>query len=218
VSSATARDLAPGSRWGREQFLRGAVEVARALLGCTLVALDEQGPRAGVVVEVEAYLQDDPASHSFRGPTPRNSSMWAQGGVLYVYRSHGLHSCANFATGPAGRGEAVLVRALRPVEGLDRMRGTRLAARPGATPADEELCRGPGNLARALWISSSDDGLDACAPDARVFVLQRAAPPPSLRGARIGIARAADLPLRWFVAGERCVSAHKRGAPDQGAD
>jgi DNA-3-methyladenine glycosylase len=203
-----------GARWGREQFLRGAVEVARALLGCTLVVVDAHGARAGVVVEVEAYLEDDPASHSFRGRTPRNASMWATGGVLYVYRSHGVHLCANFATGPAGRGEAVLVRALRPLEGLERMRAARLAARPGAALADEELCRGPGNLARALGLALADDGLDACAADARVAVLQRSTSPPRLRGPRIGIARAVDLPLRWFVPGERSVSGRRRGAPD----
>lgn len=198
--------------WTRALFRRGAARVAQELLGCTLLVEDERGLRGGTVVETEAYLQDDPGSHSFRGRTARNASMWEDGGTLYVYRIYGVHLCANLATGREGSGEAVLLRALRPTHGLEFLRERRRRA-DGSVPRDEDLCRGPGNLARALGLEAGHDGLDVCARTSgglRVRVLQRRAAPATARGPRIGLAQGADLPLRWFVRGERCVSAHRR--------
>lgn len=150
----------------------------------------------GEIVEVEAYTEDDPASHSHRGRTPRNGSMFAAPGTLYVYLSHGIHHCANVVVAPAGSGEAVLVRALRIVEGRDLV-AARRAGRPERSWTD-----GPGKLCAALCIDRDDDGLDLLDPVAPVRlepgrVVQRHE---VVVGPRIGISRAVERPWRWRVA------------------
>ena len=163
--------------------------MAPDLVGCTLVGADA----AGVIVEVERYQEDDPASHSFRGPTPRAAVMFGLPGHAYVYRSYGIHWCLNVVCQPAGQGAAVLLRALAPVDGLEAMR-----ARRGPVP-DRLLCSGPGRLTQALGI---DGGLNGAALDGRPLgVLAREAPVEVLVGPRIGITRAADQPWRFGLAG-----------------
>lgn len=136
------------------EFRRPAAELAVRLLGATLVRTTEDGARcSGRIVETEAYLAEgDPGCHATAGPTRRNRSMFAVGGIAYVYRIYGLHHCFNVVSGPAGRGEAVLVRALEPLEGVEAM-----VARRGGAPV-ERLCRGPGRLAEALAIGPESDG------------------------------------------------------------
>ena len=141
-----------------QELLAGSVhEVARGLLGWTFLR-DGVGGR---IVEVEAYAPDDPASHAFRGRTPRNASMFAAPGTLYVYRSYGIHWCANVVCEPAGTGAAVLLRALEPTHGLDEMRARR------GVVADRDLCSGPGKLTQALGISGADDGASIFEPAVR---------------------------------------------------
>lgn len=169
-------------------------DVARALVGWTFLK-DGVG---GVVVETEAYGPDDPASHSFRGRTARNAAMFGPSGHLYVYRSYGIHWCANVVCGEEGTGAAVLLRALEPVAGLDAMR-----ARRRMTDA-RLLCAGPGRLAQALAITGADDG---AAVDEPPFELRPPARPASVvNGPRVGITRATEHPWRYVLTGSAFVS------------
>ena len=177
------------------ELLAGSVhDVARSLLGCTFL-LDGVG---GVIVEVEAYSPDDPASHAFRGRTERNASMFLEPGTLYVYRSYGIHWCVNVACEGVGTGAAVLLRALEPTHGLATMRTRR-----GDVP-DALLCAGPGRLTQALAITREHDGCSIVEPP---FALERpVAPVPVAATPRVGITKAADLPWRFCDASSRCVS------------
>jgi len=176
----------------REALEAGAERAAQALLGATLRSRIGGARVAGRIVETEAYLADgDGASHSAPGRTARNASMFAGAGTAYVYLIYGMHHCFNVATGPEGRGEAVLVRALEPLEGLDAMR-----ARRGARIRDRDLCRGPGRLAQALGIDRALDGAGLLARTGPLR-LEPGAALAHARGPRVGITKAADLPLRF---------------------
>jgi len=145
------------SRLAIRFFARDAVSVARDLLGCRLVHDSPAGLLVGRIVEVEAYLGDgsDPASHAHRGATPRNRSMFGPPGRFYVYRSMGLHFCANLVCEPEPRASAVLLRAVEPLAGLAQMQ----AARGGRS--GRELASGPGKLCQAFGIAREHDGADA---------------------------------------------------------
>jgi DNA-3-methyladenine glycosylase len=173
-------------------FDRPSVELARELIGVT-VLVDGVG---GVIVETEAYRPDDPASHSFSGPTARNAAMFAGPGRAYVYRSYGIHWCLNVT---AGRGSAVLLRALEPTAGVERMRERRGLEDPRA------LCSGPGKLCQALGVTREHDNVPL---DAAPFqLLPRAGEPPELAvGPRIGITKAVEQPWRFGLAGSPFVS------------
>ena len=180
--------------------------VAPDLLGMVL----RQGDRTGRIVEVEAYCgPEDPAAHTFRGRTQRNATMYGRAGLLYVYRSYGLHWCANVVCGEEGEGLAVLLRALQPLTGLEQMRAARNAGRrPGGPPvSDRDLCRGPGRLCQALGVSGSDDGADLLTGDRGLRLEDDGWRPPAVeQGVRVGISVAADRPWRWWVGGAREVS------------
>jgi len=180
--------------------------VAPDLLGLVL----RHRRRTGRIVEVEAYCgPEDAAAHTYRGRTPRNATMFGRAGLLYVYRSYGIHWCANVVCGEVGEGLAVLVRALQPVGGIDEMRTARSAGRqPGAAPLPErDLCRGPGRLCQALALDGGHDGADLLAGDRGVRLEDDGWRPARVgQGVRVGISVAVDHPWRWWVVGAPDVS------------
>lgn len=189
MSSGRARPVA------RAFFDRRPEDVAADIIGCT-IDVDGCG---GVIVEAEAYGQRDPASHSFRGETPRCRSMFGPPGTVYVYRTYGLHWCLNIATEAAGQGAAVLIRAIEPTHGLETMRGRR-----GGVADDRLLCAGPGRLTQALGVDGSLDGLSLAAAGMRIG--SRRDPVDVVGVPRIGISQATDLPWRMVARGSRYLS------------
>jgi DNA-3-methyladenine glycosylase len=175
-------------------FQRPSADVARDLIGVTLL-IDGIG---GVVVETEAYDHEDPASHSFGGPTRRNASMFGPPGRAYVYRSYGLHWCLNFVCGEASLGSAVLVRALEPKVGLEMMRQRRGMTDPSL------LCRGPGRLCQALGVTGALDGQPLDRPP--FSWRPRLGAVPVVIGPRIGITRGVETPWRFGMAGSAFLS------------
>lgn len=190
-------------------YERSAAVVAPELLGHWLIRREDDGSfSGGIIVETEAYLaQDDPACHSARGRTDRNRSMWGPPGRAYVYFIYGMHYCFNAVCQPEGIAEAVLVRAIEPTLGLPHLRRRR------PNIADRHLMNGPGKLCLALGIDRAVDGGDFMEPVSRIFIalnpdrdglvgkLGPIKPSP-----RIGITKAADLPLRFSLAGSAFLS------------
>jgi DNA-3-methyladenine glycosylase len=179
----------------RSFYARSPLAVAPELLNKVV----RHGDRAGRIVEVEAYCGlDDPASHAFRGPTPRAAIMFDRPGHLYVYFSYGMHWCANVVAHERDHAGAVLLRAIEPVEGIDAMR----AARPKAR-RDTDVGNGPGKLTQALGIDGQVLGVDLRASTSPVHVLDDGTPPPDdpVVGPRIGIKVAVDEPWRFSVPG-----------------
>jgi len=178
----------------RDFFARSVHEVAPELIGAELV-VDGVG---GVIVEVEAYDHEDPASHGYRGRTERNASMFGPPGHAYVYRSHGIHWCLNLVCDDEGTADAVLLRALEPVYGLDAMRGRR------GLDDVRRLCAGPGRLCEALGVTREHDGLPLDRPP---FALRACTAPVDVVAARrIGISRAAERPWRYCLSGSPFLS------------
>jgi DNA-3-methyladenine glycosylase len=184
----------------RAFFDRSVHEVAEDLIGSTFL-VDGVG---GKIVELEAYHHEDPAAHGYRGRTERNASMFGPPGHAYVYRSYGIHWCVNFVCEGEGIADAVLIRALEPTRGVEQMRRRR--------GLDDErlLCAGPGRLCQALGITRAHDGLPLDRPPFRLE--PRADKPEIVRGRRVGITRAADLPWRYGLAGSRYLSRALRPA------
>jgi DNA-3-methyladenine glycosylase len=191
----------------REFYRRDPREVAPALLHQVLVA----GPCSGLIVEVEAYCGSaDPASHTFRGPTRRNATMFGPPGHLYVYFTYGMHWCANVVCGDEGEGVAVLLRALRPLAGVDEMWRRRPAAR-----RERDLCAGPARLCQALDLDGGHDGDDLVTGEEGVGIVAGDVPAPVevVRTTRVGISAATDEPWRWYVAGDPNVSRPRAPQP-----
>jgi DNA-3-methyladenine glycosylase len=178
-------------------YYRPVIEVARDLVGCVV----SHGGCAGVIVETEAYHHSEPACHAFVGLTPRTSTLFGSPGRAYVYRSYGIHALLNTVAEPEGVGAAVLIRALEPVRGIERMRERRGVDRV------ERLCSGPGKLTQALGIALRHNGCDLARGPVRISAR------PAARGevqiavsTRIGITKALELPWRFCAAGSRYVS------------
>jgi DNA-3-methyladenine glycosylase len=183
--------------------MRSVHEVAPALIGATLL-FDGVGGR---IVEVEAYDQEDPASHGYRGPTERNKAMFGPAGHAYVYRSYGIHWCLNLVCEGEDVASAVLVRALEPTHGLDLMRRRRSLEDPRL------LCAGPGRLCQALGITGDHDGLPLDEPPFEIRPGEE--PAAVVTGLRVGITRAAERPWRYVEAGSGFLSRSLRPAARQ---
>src|SRR3954454_10309465 len=195
----------------RPFYDRPVLEVARDLLGAVLVC----GDVALRLTEVEAYAGGrDPASHAFRGPTPRNAVMFGPGGHAYVYFTYGMHYCVNLVCGPDGQASAVLLRAGEIVAGLETARARRPGARrPGVR--DRDLARGPARLTVALAIGRDMNGADVTGADSPLRVVRGEAVEDEAvrRGPRVGISTAAELPWRMWIDGEPTVSAYRPHVP-----
>ncbi|MFI8432125.1 DNA-3-methyladenine glycosylase [Streptomyces sp. NPDC079020] len=196
---------------------RSAEEVAPGLLGSVLTCRTPEGTVSIAITETEAYSGTaDPASHAYRGRTSRNAVMFGPAGHLYVYRSHGLHWCANVVTGTDGIASGVLIRAGRVIEGEDLARGRR-----GEKVESPRLARGPGNFCRALGITAEHNGADLLTGTS--VVLSEGEPVPAVliqAGPRVGVSRAHDWQHRFYLAGDPTVSAYRlspRAKPSDGS-
>jgi DNA-3-methyladenine glycosylase len=175
-------------------------DAAQALLGCELVRTVEGEELRARIVETEAYDQDDPASHTFRGKTPRNTAMFLEAGHAYVYRSMGIHYCLNMVAGPAGFGEGVLIRAVEPLAGEDTM----VARRGGRT--GPLVTNGPGKLCQALAVDLTLTGHDVAAPPLELIQRTPLSSDQIVTTTRIGISKAAEWPRRFYERGNPYVS------------
>jgi DNA-3-methyladenine glycosylase len=188
---------------------RPVLEVARELIGCTVV----HGRSSGVIVETEAYHETEPACHAYVGLTPRTKTLFGPPGRAYVYRSYGVHALLNAVCEPEGVGAAVLIRALEPLRGIEAMRARRGLV--GGVPArDHDLCSGPGKLTQALAVELSHNDSDLASGSVRILApTEEWRSPEILVGRRVGINCAEDLPWRFCVAGNRNVSSPRVPVP-----
>ena len=188
----------------RRFYRRSAEEVARDHLGANLVSTIDGEYTAGRIVETEAYVgPHDPASHAAErtGRTARNESMFGPPGIAYVYRIYGIHWCLNVVTGEPDYPAAALIRAVEPVEGVEVMRRRR-----GEKRIDRELTSGPGRLAQAFGITGQEDGHPLDRPPLMIVQGEPVSDDAVAVGPRIGITRAVEWPLRYFVRGNSFVS------------
>jgi DNA-3-methyladenine glycosylase len=189
-------------RLKRRELPRDTVAMAKFLIGCTLVH-DIGGARlAGRIVETEAYLVGDAASHAYRGPTKRNPSMFLRRGHAYVYISYGVWPMLNVSSTEQGIGEAVLIRALEPLEGIEAMRRSE-------SERVFDIARGPGRLARAMRVKLAHDGADLCGSGPLFLGAPLRHIAPTAVSTRIGITRDAERMLRFFERGSPFVSGPK---------
>jgi DNA-3-methyladenine glycosylase len=181
-------------------YARPVLEVAPELIGCTV----RHGETAGVIVETEAYHEEEPACHAFIGLTARTKILFGEAGIAYVYRSYGIHALLNAVCEREGVGAAVLIRALAPSDGVEAMRARRGGGQRAL--ADRELCSGPGRLTQALGIEMDVNG-SALTGAGPVVIEDRTGPAPEIvAGPRIGISKAVELPWRFGAAGDPNVS------------
>jgi len=194
----------------RAFYERSTLTVAEELLGKVLVHRTPGGIAAGMIVETEAYIgEGDPACHAAPGPTRRNEPLYGPAGIAYIYLNYGIHYLVNAVTEAEGHPAAVLIRALEPVEGLRLMLQRR--SPDGRHVADSDLCRGPGNLTKALGISLADNRSDLV--DGRLVIEDRGFAVPAVSwGPRIGIRVAVDRPWRCWISGNRSVSGSRSRA------
>lgn len=184
----------------RQFYARDTVQVARELLGHVLVHHTPEGITAGKIVETEAYLQGDPACHASRGMTPRNRVMFGPPGIAYVYFTYGMHYCFNIVTAGEGVGEAVLIRALEPLEGIPLMQSRR------GREKLHELCGGPAKLVQAMGIGRDNNGSDIVTGPLTVLGGEPVSGEMLVVTTRIGIKEGSDLPLRFYIKGNRYIS------------
>ena len=183
-------------------FNRPTKQVAKDLLGCYLISKTPRGIAMGKIVETEAYLSNDPASHSFNGQTKRNAPMFSYPGTIYIYFTYGMYNCFNIATREKGIGEAVLIRALEPIKGIELMKERR------KTNDIKNLSNGPAKLVIALSISKD---LNASRINSSsLAILKKDDKNIKIAiGKRIGITKGASLPLRFFIKDSPFVSTFK---------
>lgn len=179
---------------------RGTIELAKGLIGKALVSISKEGTVSGMIVETEAYLQHDPACHASRGKTRRNQSMFGQAGTAYVYFVYGMHHCFNVVSGPEGIGEAVLIRSVEPMDGLDIMASRR------RTEERSLLARGPGRLCEAFDIDRTLDGHPLWEKPLFIADWASICDNDIVETGRIGVRAWSDKPLRFVLRGSSFVS------------
>ncbi len=184
----------------KDFFSDDAVTLAQKLLGCVLTHETEDGVTSGIIIETEAYSQEDAASHSCRGETERTKIMFGPGGHAYVYFTYGMHYCFNVVVGPAGHGAAVLIRAVEPLEGEDYMT-LRRNRRNGL-----ELTNGPAKLCQALVIDRALNGHDLHRQPLQLIKQRKLPSERIIQTTRIGISRAKDVPWRFYITNNPYVS------------
>ena len=188
-------------------YKRPSIIVAPRLLGKILVHKTPEESYSGIIVEVESYAgTGDEASHSFKGVRERNKAMFEQGGVFYVYFTYGAHYCCNVVTGKAGSGEAVLIRAIEPIGGINTMRVNRNLTDAGNKKELILLGNGPGKLCQAMGITKQHNGSSLL--EDSVFITEglRIKPENICTSTRIGITRSVDLPWRFYIKSNPYVS------------
>ena len=188
-------------------FSLDTLSIAKNLLGYTFIHESDEGKTAGIIVETEAYLQDDPACHAYRKKSVRNAPMFGKAGTIYVYQIYGMHFCVNISTNQENIGEAVLIRALEPTEGLNLMEERRLKHSKLTQMKPKDLCSGPGKLVQAMGINKNmndwhilDSGLKIIPPKIEITDSD------IITTTRIGITQGADLPYRFYIKGNKFVS------------
>lgn len=193
--------------------------LSRLLLGCELVHETPEGRTSGIIVETEGYITGDPACHAYRRETKRNAAMFGPAGTLYVYQIYNHYNCINVVTGPAGVGEAVLIRALEPTDGIDLMAHRRNEAfktgferyrnntiDPTTADGYRNLCNGPGKLATALGINRHEHNFTSLVTGPITISPRVLTDFEMVTTTRIGITQGVDLPYRYYVKGNRFVS------------
>jgi len=205
--SAGARRRGPANVLPHDFYARPTLKVAEDLLGKVLVHRTRQGIASGVIVETEAYIgEDDPACHASFGRTARSEPLFGPAGFAYVYLNYGVHYLMNAVTEADGYPGAVLIRALQPLDGLELMKKRRAPDKRAID--DHDLCRGPGNLTKALGITIRDNRLDLA--DSKLTIEDRGIPVGRIAtGPRVGIRVAVERPWRYWVEGHRAVSGHR---------
>jgi DNA-3-methyladenine glycosylase len=196
----------------RSFYLRPTLQVAQELLGKYFIRRTGKNLLMGKIVEVEAYRSNDPASHSFRGKTNRNSMMFCEGGHLYVYFTYGMHFCANIVTSRKGIGEAVLIRAVEPIVGIEMMKINRYSSNKSLNLKSLNrkslinLTNGPAKFCQAFGIARQENGLDLL--DSEISITDGERIPSKLikRSSRIGIQQGVEKRWRFFIAGNPWVS------------
>jgi DNA-3-methyladenine glycosylase len=185
---------------GPNFFNKSVAELARDLLGCELVYRSPQGTTAGIIVETEAYHQDDEASHSYRGSTNRTRAMFGPPGYTYIYFTYGMHWCLNITAESIGVGAAALIRALEPTHGIQLMKRRR------SRDSIYDLCSGPSKLVQAMGITKSDYGKPVFRGKFQLYPRSEAANLNTRSGPRIGISKAHNKPWRFWIEGNPFIS------------
>lgn len=200
-------------KFNRRFYLNDIEDMAKALLGSLLVRKTDSGTRiSGKIVELEIYTQkDDPSSHSYNGKTLRNAVMFGPPGYLYVYFTYGMHYCCNIVCGPEGCGDAILIRALEPVEGTEVMMQRRFGSVEISGSKRFQLTNGPAKLCRALDIDRAMNGADLCGDDIWIEQGETIQNERIGRSTRIGISQAKDHYKRYFIKENPWVSKAGRG-------
>jgi DNA-3-methyladenine glycosylase len=178
--------------------LSNAVTAAKELLGWQLIHDSSEGRTSGIIVETEAYTQEDPASHAYGGKRLANAAMFEPAGTIYVYFTYGMHYCVNIVTGPKDHGEGVLIRALEPLEGIDIMKKRR------KTENILNLCSGPAKLVQAMGITKLHGGTNLM--DGSLKLGSGIKPLDIVQTTRVGISRATDQPWRYYIKGNMYIS------------
>ena len=193
-------------KFSHDFYLQDTITAAKDLLGKILVRNNNGKHLAAMIVETEAYLKNDESSHSFIGKRERNKSMFENGGILYVYQIYGIHFCCNVVTNKIGVGEAVLIRAVEPLSGIEQMGFNRYGKKNLSKTEVKNLSNGPAKLCKALAITKQDDGVDLSGDEISIFNGEKIAEDKIIKTTRIGITKSSELPFRFYIKGNDFIS------------